>query len=244
MLSTLVLPLLLAGLAFPAASSRGEALESIAGWEGDSRDNGYGFAEAGTHLAITSHVMIPIGVSISYLYYHYDSAGVDIAVRSPGASLMTGLRVAGPRGSISAMGGGELRWEHRDTETPGTVQRTRTTSGVVLQTYGDLALARRIQASEFAVYVGTGRYLLGRGTLRFQVTNADWKRPTTFYLGVEGGGQGNAESQGFQGGGLAEWILVPRQVSLGLHSGYKESWSPGWPHERGGYLGVSLYHRF
>lgn len=219
-------------------------LEGFAGWEGDSRQNGFGFVGVGTLFAAGRHLVVPIGVSASYLYYHYDSAGSDVSVRSPGTSVMTGIRVTGPRGSISAMGGGEGRWEYRALGESDGAPRVRTTSGVVLQTYGDLALTRRWQASEFGVYVGAAKYSVGRAALRCQVTNLDWKNRTTYFVGLEGVRQGNAVSDAFQAGGLAEWNLVPWQLSLGLHSGYKESWSPGQIHQHGYYFGTSLYRRF
>jgi hypothetical protein len=56
--------------------------------------------------------------------------------------------------------------------------------------------------------------------------------------------QGNDESDAIQGGGFVEWSFVPQRLSLGLHAGYKESWSPGEAHRRGGYLGVGAYGAF
>jgi len=47
-----------------------------------------------------------------------------------------------------------------------------------------------------------------------------------------------------QAGGFGEWNFVRARLSCGLHAGYKESWSPGGPVERGAYFGTSLYRRF
>jgi hypothetical protein len=80
--------------------------------------------------------------------------------------------------------------------------------------------------------------------MRRQMTNLNWKGPTSFFMGLEAIGQGNDESEAVQGGWFAEWNLVPRRVSLALHAGYKERWSPGESHRRGSYLGLAFYHRF
>jgi hypothetical protein len=236
---------LLVGLAlFPGTSVRAGVLEGIAGWEGDSHQGGYGFAGVGALIPARGHLSVPIATSVSYLYYQYDSSGTTISVRSPGASVMTGVRVRVPRGSISAMAGGEVRREHRDTDPFGAPPSTRTTVGLVLQTFDDVALGRRWQASGFGVYVGAAKYLVGRAALRYQATNVDWKRNLTFFVGFEGVRQGNDVSDAFQAGGFAEWQLMPRQLSLSMHSGYKESWSPGQAHHPGRYLGAGLYCRF
>lgn len=238
------LALLIAFTLCPVASLRAGVLEGIAGWEGDSRQGGYGFAGVGAQLPAGRYLSVPLATSVSYLYYQYDSSGTKISVRSPGASVMTGVRIRVPRGSISAMAGGEMRREYRDMDTPGAPASERTTFGLVLQTFDDIALARRWQASGFGVYVRAARYLVARAALRYQITNADWHRPTTFFAGVEGVRQGNDVSDAFQAGGFAEWQLVPRQLSLSVHSGYKESWSPGETHRQGRYLGTGLYCRF
>jgi len=190
------------------------------------------------------HLIIPLATSASYLYYDYDSSGTRISVRSPGASLMSGVRVLFPRGSISAMAGGEMRQEHRNVDTFGAPQAEHTTLGVVLQSYENFALARRWQATGFGVYVGAARYFVGRADLRYQLSNIEWKMPLTYFAGVECVRQGNDASDAFQVGGVAEVNLVPSHLSLSVHSGYKESWSPGEIHQHGGYFGTSLYRRF
>jgi cellulose biosynthesis protein BcsS len=239
-----ILALLIAFALFPATPLRAGVLEGFAGLEGDSRQDGYGFAGIGVLIPAGRYLNVPLTTSVSYLFYNYDSTGTKISVRSPGTSLMTGIRVRIPRGSISAMAGGEMRRDYRDTNNPGIPQSERTTFGFVVQTYDDLALARRWQASGFGVYVGAAKYVVGRAAMRYQVTNIDWKRPTSVFVGVEGVRQGNDLSDALQAGGFAEWNLVRQQLSVSLHSGYKESWSPGQIHQGGRYFGVGLYRHF
>jgi len=221
--------------------SHAAGIDLFGGWEGDSRSQGYGYLGLGSSVRAASHVFIPFGVTTSYLYYHYGSNGTDIVVRSPGMSLMSGLRLAGPRGSLSVMAGGEVRREYREPHIPGAVVGDPTTTGAVVQSYADLGLTRQWQASEFSVFVGAARYAVGRLALRRQVTNLDWGKKTTFFLGAETVRQGNADSDVLQVGGFAEWNLVPWRMSVGLHTGYKDSWSPGQPHTTGAYFGTSFY---
>lgn len=214
--------------------------QQFAGWEGDSRGEGYGFAAAALPLPLSRHLSIPLSASGSFLYYDYDSSAAHVIVRSPGTSLMTGLRLAGSRGSASVQGGGEIRWDRRLVDGPGGWVAMRQVVGPVVQTYDDLGLGRRWYASGFGVYVGAAKYLIGRVAIRDQITNLDWKRGTSFFLGAEGGRQGNEHSDALQGGGFAEWNLVARRMSLALHAGYKESWSPGYAHQRGSYFAFSF----
>jgi hypothetical protein len=142
------------------------------------------------------------------------------------------------------MGGGEIRQERREIGDPAPSKRDDANCGFVIQVDGDLALAKHWRALALGNYAGAARYTYARGAVRYQATNLDWQWPTTFFVGVEGVRQGNVESDAFQGGGFVEYGLVSQHLSLALHGGYKESWSPGEAHRRGGYMGVSAYRAF
>jgi cellulose biosynthesis protein BcsS len=220
------------------------ALEGLAGWEGDSHGQGYGFAGFGWLVPAGPRLVVPLRALGSYLYYDFESSGITTKVRSPGVTLMSGIRFPGARGSLTLLGGGEERREHRTEDGAAGTSEVKTTSGVVLQADADHALGRSWRGFLFANYGGATRYLYGRTAIRRQMTNLEWKDPTSFFLGLEAIGQGNDESQAVQGGGFAEWTLVPRHLSLAVRGGYKDNWSPGESHHRGGYLGLSLYRRF
>jgi cellulose biosynthesis protein BcsS len=229
-------------LGIPAAAFA-DGLQQFAGWEGDTRGQGYGFVGVGAPLTLGRHVAIPLSTSASFLYYDYDSSAANVAVRSPGVSVMSGVRLSASHGSVSLLGGGELRWERRSVSTLDNSVVERQVPGAVLQTYDDLDLGRRFYLSGFGVYVGAARYLIGRGAIRYQLTNVDGRRGTSFFVGAEGVRQGNEQSDAFEAGGFAEWHLAAQRISVAVHSGYKESWSPGYAHERGSYAAVS-YYRF
>ncbi len=227
-----------------AGRSRAAAWETIGGWEGDTRNQGYGFAAVGVLMPAAKPLTFAIRGTGSFLYYRYDSTGTTLSVRSPGAALIAGARVAGARASASLMAGGEVRWDHRVADLPGSPARDQTTGGVVVQADADIGIATGWRVLLLGNYAGAARYLYGRGALRDQLTNRDWRGPTSFFVGLEGVGQGNDESDAVQGGAFVEWNLVPLHASLGLHGGYKESWSPRQSHHHDGYTSVSLYRSF
>jgi len=227
----------------PRHASAG-SLESVAGWEGDSHREGYGYAGIGTAIPLSHDFAVPVGISVSYLYYGYDSTGTAISVQSPGASVTSGLRVHVPSASLTISGGAETRRESLNSDIAGSPTRTRTTFGGVFQLYCQEELARGWEATQFGVYVGAAQYMVGRIALRRQITNLHWTKPTSFSLGLEGVRQGNRFSDAIQAGGFAEWNLLRLRMSLGAHAGYKQSWSPGYSHLGGAYLGMSLYRHF
>jgi len=234
----------LVAMAFLVSPARAGNLEGLGGWEGDSRDQGYGFVGVGWLVPKGKTVLFPVRLAASYLYYQYDSTSASIRVRSPGVEARGGVRFFGSKGSVSALAGVEVRREHRETLLAGEPERSETITGLVAGLDGDLAFSHRWHGFLFGNYSGAAQYLYGRGALRYQINNQEWRGLQTFFVGVEGVRQGNDESDAFQGGGFLECNFVPQHASLSLHAGHKESWSPGMPHETGGYLGLSLYRRF
>jgi hypothetical protein len=226
------------------AQARAMSVEAIAGWEGDTQDQAYGFAGIGWLVPAGPKWVVPVRVFGSLLDYDFESSGTTTKVHAPGLTLMSGIRFPGGNGSLTLLGGGEGRREHRTDDTGTGAAEDKTTLGIVAQADGDRAFGRRWRGYLFANYGGASRYLYGRTAMRCQVTNLEWKRPVGFFLGLEAIGQGNDESTAEQGGAFAEWNFVPQRISLALRGGYKENWSPGETHHRGGYLGLSFYHRF
>ncbi|MEO7866639.1 MAG: cellulose biosynthesis protein BcsS [Candidatus Eisenbacteria bacterium] len=217
-------------------------MEGLVGWEGDTHQQGYGFLGLGALVPAGEQLTFPVRLTGSYLYYNYDSTGTSISVKSPGISLLAGARVLGSRGSASALVGGEARREHRESATAPT--RVATPVSFVVQADGDMVLARHWRAFLLGNYAGAAKYLFGRGAVQYQVSNLDWKQPTSLFVGAELVRQGNNDSDAAQGGVFLEWNFLPQRVSVGLHGGYKESWSPGQTHRSGGYIAMSAYRHF
>lgn len=219
------------------------ALEGLGGWEGDSFSQGYGFLGLGAVIPTRSSPSIMVRAQASYLYYDFESSGATTRVTSPGMMLIAGARWTRARGSLALAGGGEVRREHREPAAPAT-DTWDTPSGGVGQLEADASITARWRVNLLANYAGAARYLFSRAALRWQATNLDWSQPTTMTYGLELTGQGNDESRGVQGGAVADLNLVPRRVSLAVHGGYKDTWSPGERHRRGAYFGLGFYRRF
>jgi cellulose biosynthesis protein BcsS len=235
----------LAAGCLPRGLHAGETgVEALGGWEGDSRSQGYGFAGGGVLFPAGETTVVPLRVFGSYLYYNFVSAGTTTQVTSPGISIQSGIRFVGKSGTLTLLGGGEVRREHRDSDAPGAEPEEKSTTGIVLQLDGDQAFGRRWRGYLLANYGGASQYLFGRVAARCQLTNVDWKKPVSFFAGLEAVRQGNDESDAGQAGAFVEWNFTPKKLSLILRGGTKESWSPGEEHIRGGYYGIGMYHRF
>jgi hypothetical protein len=234
---------LLAALAL-FSPARAAGVEGIAGWEGDGYDQGYGFAMLGAFLAGGTTVSWPLRISGSYLYYNYADGGATVRVQAPGVAATTGIRWTGARGSIGVAAGGEIRRERREREaTPVTVDVVPR-GGFLAQGEGEVAWGRRLHPFFLVSYAGAARYTYGRAGLRCQLSNLDWSGPRVWSLGLEGVGQGNRDTDAFQGGAFVDLALVPSRISVSLHGGFKESAAPDGGRRRGGYLAAGLYRRF
>jgi hypothetical protein len=230
-------------VALPAGASGSPALGGIAGWEGDSFAQGYGFAALEAIWSLGESWSLPVRLQGSYLYYDFEESSGTTKVRSPGGDGLVGLRRSGPRGSATVFAGGDVRRERRDPGS-GHAISTDTVSGGVFQAEGNLVLATRWQGILLANFATSTRYVWSQASIRVQLANLDWQGAVSPFLGIEGGRQGNDESDAWKVGGFTEWSLVRSGISLSVHGGYKEAWSPGTDHRRGPYVGVGFYQRF
>jgi hypothetical protein len=240
---TMRLAFVVLGLLLLVSPSNAATAEGIAGFEGDRFDQGYGFVSLGTLSDENQHYTFPARVSASYLYYNYLSGGNEIDVDAPGISGMVGVRSIAKPSTFTALVGAELRWERRQpavsTDSAGRVAR----GGIVLQAESDIALSKRVDVPLIFNYAGASQYLWGRAAVRYQVSNLDWRGPSTWFVGVDGVGQGNPDTNAIQGGASVECTLVNLHLSVGLHAGYKST-AAGSDRRESGYLGLGLYHRF
>ncbi len=230
-----------------AAATRCEAssIEGIAGWEGDGFDQGYGFATLGGAVSGGAHASFPLRITGSYLYYDYRAAAGAVKVRGPGVGGMAGLRNnARPWGTISILAGGEVRWERRERQGSSGAGSAVARGGAVAQADGDFTWGRRLHPFLLVNYSGSARYVYGRAGLRWQISNIEWQGPLTWSPGIEGVGQGNADTDAVQAGATVECAVVRSRISVGARGGYKDSASPEGGRRHGAYVGVGLYRRF
>jgi len=227
--------------AVPCAAS---PLEGIAGWEGDGFEQGYGFAMLGAFLPKSEHVSFPIRMTGSYLYYNFEESGETVKVRAPGGAGQLGVRSTQPWGTVTALLGGDLRWETRDREFTEGPNSAVARGGIMAQVDGDLRWAKRLHPFWLINYSGSAHYLYGRAGLRCQISNLDWQGPIAWSIGVEGIGQGNPDTDAVQGGGTLECALVHSHLSLSARAGYKDSASSDQERRHGGYVGAGVYRHF
>jgi hypothetical protein len=223
-----------------AAPAGAASLEGIAGWEGDVFGQGYGFLTGGVTAHDKAPLSVPFRVSGSYLYYEFDDDAGHVTVQAPGASALVGIRRNGHAGSVTLMAGGEGRRERRERDTGevGVLWR----GGFVGQLECGLS-SGRFQPQGLVVYSGASKYVYGRALLRWQLSNRAWSGPTTWFAGVEGVGQGNADVSAGQAGLAVDCTLVKARTTLGLRGGVKRSDS-GNGSVDGGYVGMGLYRAF
>jgi cellulose biosynthesis protein BcsS len=217
-------------------------VEGIAGWEGDTFEQGYGFLTLGGLLprGKTDHVLTRL--TGSYLYYNYEDGG-QVWVRAPGVAALAGYRREGTSWSVSVLGGGDLRWERRrvgHVEFGNAVAK----GGAMAQVEAYGRWGARLTTSFLINYSGSARYTYGRTLALWQCSNLTWSGPTVWSLGVEGIGQGNYETDALQVGGVIQCTLVRSAVSLSLRGGLKDASSSENTRRQGGYVGAGLYHRF
>lgn len=219
-------------------------VETIGGWEGDSFGQGYGFATLGALLDDGRSISFPVRVTGSYLYYEFEDDGATTRVRAPGAAGLIGIRSNGARATVTLTGGGEARWERRATESGGGFGGAVVRGRGVFEGTAELRVGRRLRPFLLGTYSGSARYLFGRAAIRWQCSNLDWSGPTTWNAGIEATGQGNADTDALQLGGILECAFTRARLSVGVHGGYKSSDSGTGTRRTGGYGGVSLYRRF
>jgi hypothetical protein len=236
--------LVVAGLALlvPARLWASPAFEGIGGWEGDGAGAGYAFATAGALLGEDERLVVPVRVTASHLYYQYEDEGGRHSVQAPGGSCLAGLRLSRRAGSVSILAGGEIRRERREPTVGSGLVTVRWRGGFVGQLEG-ARFEGRFQPQGLLVYSGASRYLYGRGLLRWQVSNPTGQEARTWFLGVEGVGQGNDDVEAVQAGIVAECFLPGARLSVSVRGGAKRAWTGG-DRDDGGYAGVGLYRRF
>jgi cellulose biosynthesis protein BcsS len=240
----IALAILLGFSATPPGAMAAYAPEAIAGWEGDWDSQGYGFLILGLAPDYNDKLAFPVRIEGSYLYYHFDEQGEPVSVRAPGAAAMAGVRIASSGASVTAMGGADIRWERRRSSSQTEFGDPETRTGMVGQLDFDAVLARRLRPDLLLHYSGAVSYVYARLALRWQCSNLDWSGPRVWFVGIEGIGQGNEDTEGVQAGAILECAIVPTHVSISLRGGYKETGSDRDSRFKTGYIGVGLYRRF
>ena len=221
-------------------------IDSFGGWEGDTYEQGIGFVSLGSNLRLNKDKTLVARAMGSYLYYNFDSANSTTVVTSPGVTLMLGPRFSIKRATVLLLVGAELRWNRMAEKCSGgfTTVNTEREFGSVLQGTLDAPIHSFAWVNFMLNYGGANQYTFGRLSFKHQVSNFNDTAARTFFLGVEGIGQGNSDVITAQGGGFLEIFDSPRKVSLVLRGGYKNSLFPDASNKPGSYLALNFYTRF
>lgn len=216
----------------PAALAGGEL---VAGWEGDT-ERGYGYVSPSWQVG--SIPWSTVTVSASDLYYTYLAPAGEIRVQSPGVAVGPDLRFR--RGVTDwRIGAAVEARDESETSASGTTRNARIGPLAALDVYhgGDLVIAF-LDAS----YGGAVHYTWARcGALRTLAPSDAMIVPG---VGLELTGQGNADSQSYAAGILAQ--VAPRGLDAAVQ--LRLDWSTPSLAARAGrpalHAGVTFYRAF
>lgn len=220
------------------AHSRQISITAIAGWEADTRHQGFAMAGFMGDTPIQKRLSFAFFTAASKLYYRFPVNSVTVRADSPGAHYLGGFKYSlGHEAWVTALAGGVSR----DTEYKGaTIEQIRADSGASYMTELQFPLGKRMNFNVLATLNDNDDYGWSRLTLKRQITNLNYSRPWTLNAGAVGTFQGNTQHEAQLGGGLIELYHLPTKVSAAVQGGYK--WDSGWG--KANYGGISLSKSF
>jgi hypothetical protein len=230
------------------ADTRPPHWEMIGGFEGDTHDVSYSFIGPGYNHPISEKVAITGKLTARYLEYEFrNGEGGETRVSSPGFAPQVGLRFGRSGRTVRFTVGYASKREHRTiTDRTGRAisDAKRWRNGVALGTDLYYNLTRRDNIHAMVHFGTEDNYLWSRAGYKRQVSNLDWRKKVTLYVGGEGITQGNEDIWSNQVGALAEVLLVPARLSVMFRSGYKHSSFDRGDDKKGPYFALGLYKRF
>jgi Cellulose biosynthesis protein BcsS len=214
-------------------------VSTFAGGEIDG--HGQSFSYLG--VDVTEHLNKTIAVAgriiPNYLTYKYYSGDTLIEASSPGVFAVGGIKLFWDKSMFGIYGGLEFRNTNLDPDDTNNSQRGDKTGGVIQGEF-DSWLTSRTNLNIFASYSGVSDFLYEKGRLKEQITNLDYKKSYSWFVGVEQFVGRNEDFHG-EGVGLAlELFYIPDKCSIAIRSGYKHDSTFG----NGAYWGLDLYKGF
>jgi hypothetical protein len=228
------------GLAvFPCPLSFAAEVSTFAGGEFDGRGQGFSFLGVDLTQSINKTLSVSGRIMPNYLTYKYYSGDNLIKANSPGLFAVAGIKLFWGKTMLGVYGGGEFR-ETDLTPDDQNAGGGGNTSGGIIQGELNAWITSRTNVSVFASYSGISNYLYEKGGIKHQITNMDYKKPYTLYIGVEQFIGRNADFQGEGYGGSLELFNIPLNISVALRGGLKHDSTFG----NGGYWGLQFYKGF
>jgi hypothetical protein len=214
-------------------------VSTFAGGEIDG--HGQSFSYLG--VDVTQHVNKTVAVAgriiPNYLTYKYYSGDTLIEASSPGVFALAGIKLFWDKSMFGIYGGVEFRNTTLDPDDTNNSARGEKTGGLIQGEF-DSWLTSRTNLNILASYGGVSDFLYEKGRLKQQITNLDYKKSYSWFVGVEQFVGRNVDFDE-QGVGLAlELFYIPEKFSIAIRSGYKHDSTFG----NGAYWGLDLYKGF
>lgn len=221
-------------------------MESSGGWEGDGNGQGYGYIGIGRNIPVNGGIAVVTRLTASYLYYRFNHADSTTKVKSPGISLLFGVKFAIKKAIVIILSGPELRRnrEKINVANRGTViSRDEQELSAVLQGFVYTPLASRTSLMLLANYDGANQYVFSRLSIKQELRGTVFGLPAPS-AGIDGTAQGNDVIKSVQAGIFIEISKVFGNLSLRFSGGVKKSWFPDDSNAGGVYIGSGFYSQF
>ncbi|MGZ3580372.1 MAG: cellulose biosynthesis protein BcsS, partial [Syntrophales bacterium] len=119
---------------------------------------------------------------LTYKYYSGDNTLIKAS--SPGVFAVGGMKLFWDKSMLGIYGGLEFRSTGLDPDDTNNSARGDKTGGVIQGEF-DSWLTNRTNLNIFASYGGVSDFLYEKGRLKQQVTNLDYKKSYSWFVGVE-----------------------------------------------------------
>ncbi len=218
---------------------------SIGGFEVDTHDSGYGFFGPMYVRPLRPNVAFVAGANASYMYYEYPSGSGHTNVRAPGVAARGGVKL-GEKNYVALLAGPGFRRRHADVlDASGNKIESFSDTLVGLNLGGELWVDPTSHNNIFGLvdYNTRDHWTWSRLAFKEQISNRNWSRKFTHYVGAEVIGQGNQDIRSAQVGAFIELVHVPSTVSVMLRGGYKRSMYDIGPDRTGPWIAIGFYQR-
>jgi hypothetical protein len=222
----------------PELSSAAE-LSTFGGGELDIHGQGFSYLGIDLTQHIDETVAVAARVMPNYLTYKYYSGNSLISATSPGVFALGGVKFFWDRTMLALYGGAELRNTDLNPDDVNAKPRGSTTAGMV-QGELDKWLTDRTNLYVLTSYSATSDFIYEKGRLKWQITNLDYSKANTIFVGIEEFFGSNRDFQGGGGGLVLELFHIPFKVSIALRGGFKYDSTFG----SGAYAGLDFYKGF
>ena len=226
-------------IVLPCPFSLAAEVSTFGGGEFDGREQGFSFLGVDVTQSINKTLAVSGRLMPNYLTYKYYSGNNLIKANSPGLFAVAGIKLFWGKAIFGVYGGGEFRNTELTPDDQTASGRGNTSAGII---QGELNawITDRTNVSVFTSYSGISNYLYEKAGIKQQITNLDYKKPYTLYIGVDQFLGRNADFQGEGYGGAVELFNIPLNISVALRVGLKHDSTFG----NGVYWGLQFYKGF